>query len=140
MAGGPSVYLADKMLDKTLKDVALTVPATFYVALLTTATETNLRGNDIANASEVANAGAYARVSVTQAQFSSASAGQSQVTVDLTFPTATAGWGTIYQAALMDASAHNTGNVWYFGPLSSSATIQSGDVLKIPAFTFNINL
>lgn len=140
MAGGPSVYLANLVLDKTLKDTALAAPAQFYAALCTTTSETQLRANNISGASEVANAGAYARVAITQAQINAAVSGQSQINVDVLFPPATAGWGTVYQIALMDASAHNTGNVWYFGPLSSSVVVQSGDTLKIPALTFNINL
>jgi len=140
MAGGPSVFLAGKLLDKSLKDTAFTPPGTFYVALFTTASETFLRSNTIASANEVANAGSYARKPVTAGQIGAASAGVSTITIDIIFNTATAGWGTIYQAALMDVVTHGSGNIYYFGPLSASADVQSGDVLKIPASTFTIAL
>ena len=140
MAGGPSVYQANRMLNKSLKDTAYTAPGTFYIALFTTAVETNLRSNTPGSASEVANANAYARQSVSPASISTSSAGQSQITVDVLFPTATGAWGTVYQAALMDSATWGAGNVIYFGPLSSASNIQTGDILKIPSLTFNINL
>lgn len=140
MAGGPSIYVANLLLNKSLKDTAFTAPSTFYVALFTTSSEVFLRSNTIASASEVANSAAYARQPVLASQLSASTAGQSQITVDVTFPTATGSWGVSYQAALLDSATHGAGNIWYFGPLSSSATIQVGDVLKIPAYSFNINL
>lgn len=140
MAGGPSVYLANLLLNKSLKDAAFTPPGTFYVALFTTTAETFLRSNTIGSANEVANANAYARRPVTAGQISTSTTGQSQISIDVLFATATGSWGTVYQAALMDSATWGAGNIYYFGPLSSSANIQVGDILKIPALTFNINL
>lgn len=140
MAGGPSIYVANYLLDKGLKGVDFTPPVTWYLALFTTASETYLRSNTIASASEVANSGAYARRPVLNTQIAAAVNGLAQITVDVLFDTATAPWGTIYQAAITDSPTRGAGNIWWFGPLSASATIQIGDVLKIPAYSFNINM
>ncbi len=140
MAGGPSLYLAHGVMNKVLKQTDFTAPAGLWVALFTTASETYLRSNTIASANECPNTGGYARQSVPFVNISAPSNGQSQITVDLTFPTATGAWGTIYQAALVDSATIGAGNIWWFGPLSASASIQVGDVLKIPAYSFNINM
>jgi len=140
MAGGPSVYAANYLLDKALKGVDFTPPSTWYVALFVTSSETYLRSNTIASASEVANAGAYARKALLPTQIAASTTGQSQITADIIFDTASAPWGTIYQAAITDSPTRGAGNIWWFGPLSASATIQIGDVLKIPAYSFNINM
>ena len=140
MAGGPSVYAANYMLNKSLKGTNFTPPSTWYLALLSTASETNLRNNVIASASELPHTLGYSRKEILPSQISVSTAGQCQITVDVIFNTATGSWGTVYQAALMDTSAYNTGNVWWFGPLTVSAVIQTGDVLKIPANSFNINM
>lgn len=139
MAGGPSLYLANRLLDKSLKNTDFTPPSTWYVALFTTASEANLRSNSIATASEVPNAGAYARKPLLAFQVVAASGGASTFSIDIVFDTATVAWGTVYQAALMDTSAWGTGNIWYFGPLSSSVNVQIGDYVRIPAGDFVIN-
>lgn len=140
MAGGPSVYVANFLLNKSLKDTNFTPPSTFYVALFTVTSEVELRGNNVAAAGEVSSGSGYSRLPVLSSQISSSTLGQSQITVDIVLNPATASWGTVYQAALMDSATIGAGNVWYFGPLSASATVQPGDVFKIPALTFNINL
>lgn len=140
MAGGPSIYLSNATLNKTLKSTDYTSPSGLWLALFITPAETYLRSNTIASANEVPNAAGYARVSVPFGNFTSPVDGQSQISLDTTFNVASGSWGTIYQAALMDSATHNAGNIWYFGPLSASAAIQSGDVLKIPAYGFTINM
>lgn len=137
MAGGPSTFLASKLLNKAFRGVDYTPPTTFYVALCTTSSETNLRGNAIGSAFEVSG-GSYARKPVTQSQIVVVTASSITINVDVDFGTATAAWGTIMQAALMDAST--AGNVWFFGPLTSPASVMSTDAFLIPANTFVINL
>lgn len=140
MAGGPSVFVANKLLDKSLKGTDFTPPSTFYVALFATPSETHLRGNSLAQASELADINAYARKALAASDIVAAANGQASINVDISFPAATGSWATAYQAALMDALTIGTGNIWYFGPLASASTMQYGDVLKIPAGTFLINL
>lgn len=140
MAGGPSVFVADKLLNKSLKDTNFSPPATFYIALFSTPSEVYLRSNTIASASELAAINSYARRPVLASEIVAASGGQCVFSIDVLFPAATGSWATAYQAALMDTLTVGTGNIWYFGPLASAATLQYGDVLKLPAGEFEINL
>jgi hypothetical protein len=137
MAGGPSIFQANRTLSKSLKATDYTAPTTLYVALFTTSSEVELRANNLAGSSEVPFAGAYQRVAVANAGFTTSTAGSSTISGDAVFPSATAAWGNCQQAALMDAAT--AGNILYFGPLTSAANIQTGDSFKIPAGTFVIN-
>ena len=50
---------------------------------------------------------------------------------DITFPTATADWGTVTHIAIMDAAT--LGNMIMHSPLDASKTIAAGDTFKINA-------
>ena len=54
------------------------------------------------------------------------------------FPTATGSWGTITHVAVFDAVT--TGNMIAYATLTSSKTIASGDVLRVPAGDLDITL
>jgi hypothetical protein len=125
---GISTYLANKLLDHTLRNVAYTPPSTVYVALYTT----NPTAND--TGTEVSGSG-YAR---QQATFNVASGGTITNNVDIVFPTATASWGTVSYVGIRDASTG--GNLLYYAPLSVSKTIDQGDQLKIPAGQLSITV
>jgi hypothetical protein len=56
----------------------------------------------------------------------------------LEFPTATASWGTITHVAVFDAVT--TGNMIAYATLTSSKTIATGDVLRVPAGDLDITL
>jgi hypothetical protein len=138
MAGGPSILVANYLLNKSLKDTNFTVPSTFYVALIASTAEAALRANNIAGAGELAVSNGYSRKPVLASQIVVATDGVSVFTDDIVFDAATGQWSTIYQAALMDSSV--AGNVWYFGPLGSAASLQFGDILTLPAGDFAIYL
>jgi len=79
--------------------------------------------------------GAYARTTVTMA---AASGGVAVNSADVTFPTATANWGTVVAAAIFD----NNGTpvyIWW-GPLTASKTVDLGDTFKIPAGSLSLTL
>ena len=116
-----STYLDNALLNNTLRATQYTAPATVYVALFT-ATPTAAGGG-----TEVSG-GSYARQSMT---FGAAASGQVTSSADCTFPQATAAWGTITSFALFDAAT--TGNMLYFGNLTTSKTINTGDQLKFAA-------
>lgn len=139
MAGGPSVYQANRNLNKALKGTDYTPPGTYYVALCTINDEVQLRANNIAGASEVASGVGYARQSIAPAGFTTSTTGQIANVSDISFPTATGSWGNCQYGAIMDSATLGSGNVLYFGPLSTPANIQSGDTFKIPAGTLLIN-
>lgn len=126
--GALSDYLENKLLDHVLRNVAYTSPTTIYVALFTSAP------SDAGGGTEVSGGG-YARQAVT---FSAASGGATSNSADVTFPTATANWGTITHIGLFDASTG--GNLLLWGALTTSKTISTGDVLKIPAGDLDITL
>lgn len=114
-------FLENKIIDHMLRNQAYTPPSTVYLALFTTAP------SDAGGGTEVSG-GAYARQAVT---LSAASGGASSNSADITFPQATADWGTVTHVALMDALT--SGNMLMHTPLDASKTINTGDTFKINA-------
>lgn len=114
-------FLENKIIDHMLRNQAYTPPSTVYLALFTTAP------SDAGGGTEVSG-GSYARQAVT---LSAASGGTSSNSADITFPQATADWGTITHVALMDALTG--GNMLMHTPLDASKTVNNGDTFKISA-------
>jgi hypothetical protein len=142
-AGSLSNYLANKLIDFTLRGQTFTAPATVWVALATTT------GSPAACGTEVAT-GSYARVSVTTSltNFSGTqSAGSTAVSSGtnagsgltfsnngtVTFPAPTANWGTVTEFCVFDAST--AGNLLFRAALTTSKTINSGDAA--PSFAIS---
>ena len=94
-----------------------------YVALFTTAT------TDAGGGTEVSG-GSYARQLVGLSAASGAG-GLTSNAADITFPTATADWGTVTHIAIMDAAT--LGNMIMHSPLDASKAIAVGDTFKINA-------
>lgn len=122
-----SDYYENKVIDHMLRGQAFTPPATVYVALFTAVT-----GLEANNPTAEVSGGSYARQAVT---LSAGSGGASANTADLTFPTATAGWGTVSHAAIVDHATNVTWgtnvNVLMWSALDASKTIDNGDTFKI---------
>ncbi len=117
---GKTDYLENKTLDHNLATAAFAAPTAVYVALFTADPgETGETANEISG-------GGYAR---KQATFAAASGGSASNSADVTFPQATADWGTITHFAIMDASTG--GNMLYYGALTASKTVTNGDTFKI---------
>lgn len=134
-----SNYLENKVLDHVLKVAAYTQPTSLYVALFN-----NTSGNAAANleagtlTDETSASGtAYARQS---AAFAAASGGTSATNATITFPTATASWGTITHVAVMDNGTAGGGNVLFWGAVTTSKTIDSGDTFQITSGNLTISL
>jgi len=121
-------YLENKIIDHMLRNQAYTPPSTVYVALFTSATDDTGGGTEVSG-------GSYARQAVT---LSAASGGASSNTADITFPQATAAWGTITHVALMDAETG--GNMLMHSPLDASKTINNGDTFKINAGNLDVTV
>jgi hypothetical protein len=121
-------YLEDKIIDHMLRNQAYTPPSTVYVALFTSAT------NDAGGGTEVSG-GAYVRQAVTLA---AASGGASSNSAAVTFPQATADWGTITHLALMDALTG--GNMLMHTALDASKTVNNGDTFKINAGDLDVTV
>lgn len=122
-----SDYLENKVLLHVFGGTAYTAPTTLYVALFTTDPGEAGTGTEVTG-------GSYARRTATF----SVTASTATNTAAIEFPTATASWGTITYAAVYDALSG--GNLLGSGALTTSKTINSGDVLRIPASSLNITL
>lgn len=125
-----SNYLELELLDHSLKVGSYTAPTDVYVGLWTA--DNGLESSTLT--SEVSG-GSYAR---TTATFGAAAAGTSTNSADITFPTATAAWGTVTHCAIIE----NTGgtNVLYHGTLSASKVVSSGDTFKFNAGDLSVSL
>jgi hypothetical protein len=120
---GKSDYLENKVLDLLLGGVSYTVPTTVYIALYTAAP------TDAGGGTEVSGGG-YARVAVTNnaTNFPAASGGSKSNGTTITFPTATADWGTVVAVGIFDAST--SGNLLFWANLTTSKTVQNGDTAQ----------
>ena len=126
MAGSKSDFLENTLLDEVLGATDYTPPGTVYLALFTAAPDDTGGGTEVSG-------GGYARVAVTNnsTNWPAASGGSKSNGVDMTFPQATADWGTVVAFAIFDAST--AGNMLYWGDLTTSKTINNGDTAKFAA-------
>ena len=126
MAGSKSDFLENTLLDEVLGATDYTPPGTVYLALFTAAPDDTGGGTEVSG-------GGYARVAVTNnsTNWPAASGGSKSNGVDMTFPQATADWGTVVAFAIFDASTG--GNMLYWGDLTTSKTINNGDTAKFAA-------
>ena len=132
-----SNYLENKVLDHVLTATTYTAPATRYLALFnntSTAAAANLEAGTLTD--EVSSSGtAYVRKTVT---FASASGGTSATNATVTFDAATASWGSVTHVAVMDAST--SGNVLFWGAVTTAKTIDSGDTFQVTSGNLTISL
>jgi hypothetical protein len=127
-----SDYLENKVLDHVLTATAYTQPATRYLALFTAVTglETNSPSTEVSTSST-----AYVRKAVT---FAAASSGTSATNATVTFDAATGNWGTITHVAVMDAES--SGNVLFYGAVTTSKTIETGDTFQVSSGNLTVSL
>jgi hypothetical protein len=123
MAGSKSDYLENALLNGVLGGSAFSLPATVYLSLSTAAYSDAATG---ASQTEVSG-GSYARVAVTNnnTNWPAASGGSKSSGAVFTFPTASAGWGTVQSFYINDAASN--GNVLYGADLTANRTILNGD-------------
>lgn len=137
-----SNYLENKVLDHTLGNTAFTQPSSLYLGLFTN-TSTNAAANlEAGTLTDEVSGGSYARVDInvdgTSGAFDTASGGSTSNTQTITFTAATANWGTITHIAVLDAST--SGNVLFWGAVTTSKTIESGDTFQVSAGNLTISL
>lgn len=121
-------FLANALLNEALRNVEYSQTSTVYAALFTTATDATGSGTEVTG-------GSYARQSIT---FSAASGGAITNSNTITFPTASASWGTITHFAIMSASSG--GNMLIQGQFTNSRTIGSGETYTINAGDIDITI
>jgi hypothetical protein len=123
-----SNYLENALINATLRATAYTSPSAVYVALFTS------DPTDAGSGTEVSG-GSYVRKQVT---FGAPSNGVTSNSADVTFDQATANWGTVSHIGIFDAST--SGNLLYHTPLTSSKTIETGDIFKIATSSLVVTL
>ena len=123
-----SNYLENAIINATLRTTTYTSVATVYVSLWTS------DPTDAGSGTEVSG-GSYARTSVT---FAAPSNGASLNSADVTFPTATASWGTVGWIGINDAAT--SGNLLYHTALDTAKAIDSGDIFKISTGNLSVTL
>ena len=155
-----SDYLENKLLDHVLRQTAgnFSAPGTVYVALFTTANSTqvtNLAAALEANTSGTdatskfgyyeINAGSYARQSITFGNAGASTDGTISSNATVSFPVATANYESagstgniVTHIAIMDASS--SGNVLFYGALTTSKTVSSGDQFTISSGNLSVSL
>ena len=123
--GSKGDFLENEILDHVLGNLAFSPTNDLWIALYTVVT-TDARGG-----TEVA-AGDYERIEITNSATSwqAAAAGATQNVVEFTFAQATSAWGTIVGFAILDNSEKNSGDLYYWGSLTTAKAVNSGDTAK----------
>jgi hypothetical protein len=124
--GSKTNNLENKSLDYVLADAADFAPTAIFMALFTTdPTETGIAGTEVTG-------GAYVRVAITMGD--AAAAGSKSNTVQVTFPVATALWGTITHFVIVDlaSGALAETNTYYHGALVAPKLIDTDDQFVFP--------
>ena len=116
-----------RVLTWVFTNSSATRPTAWYVALFTSAP------SDAGGGTEVSG-GAYARQAVTF----SVSGNTATNSGAIEYPTATAGYGTVTNVGIFDASTG--GNLIAYAALTASKTIDTGDVLRLPAGDLDVTL
>lgn len=134
-----SNYLETKLLNHTLRNTAFTQPSGLYLALFKSTVDAattlaNLEAGILTD--EVSTSGTfYGRKAVT---FGTTSTNTASTDQPVTFDAATASWGTISHIAVMDAAT--SGQVLFYGAVTTSKTIDTGDTFQVSAGNLTISL
>jgi hypothetical protein len=135
----------NSIIDWLLRAQTLTPPATGYIALFTTCPTDSTAGTEVTG-------GSYARVSVAaslanwagtqSAGSTTASSGTGGTTSNnnaITFPAATADWGTVNCFGYMSASS--SGTLLFYASLTAARSITNGSTASFAAaaLTFQID-
>lgn len=129
-------YLENKLIDHIFQNTAFTSPSTLYVALFTAVSD-----GEAGTVTEVSG-GSYARVAVTanSSNWSDATGnnGTTSNVNAVTFPAATADWGTVTHFGIYDAST--AGNLLVYAALTSSRNITNGSTPSFAAGALTVQI
>jgi len=120
---GKSDYLENKVLEAAVGKTAFGT-ITAYVGLYTATP------SDAGGGTEVSG-GSYARKSTAAADWAAASGGSISNANAISFTTPTGSWGTVTHFGVFDAAT--VGNLLYWGALTASKTIGTGDPVSFAA-------
>jgi len=123
-----SNYLENGLLNAVLRNTSYNSPSTVFVSLFTTDPGEGGTGTEVSG-------GSYARKDVT---FGAPNDGVCTNSAAVEFAQATGSWGTVSHIGLHDAIT--TGNLLFYTALTTSKTIESGDIFKIAAGSLSVTL
>ncbi len=130
--GGISNFLSNALLDHTFKNTAYDTTAGIYVALKNgNPTDDNSGGTE-------PSAGAYARVNLETWVAASGATAATENNGAITFPQASAGWGTVDYFMLFDESSG--GNMLIYGVLDNSRNIGLNDTPSFASGALDITM
>ena len=131
-----SNYLENKIIDHIFQNTAFTSPTTLYVGLMTAVSD-----GEAGTITEVTG-GSYARVAVTanSSNWSDATAnnGTTSNVNAVTFPAATADWGTVTHFGIFDAAS--AGNLLVYSALTASRNITNGSTPSFAAGALTVQV
>ncbi|WP_066473988.1 hypothetical protein [Bosea sp. WAO] len=128
-----SNYAEKKLCDHMLGLTSFTMPAV-YLALFTADP-----GEAGSLTAEIGSGVGYTRVDVTAAMApANATTGQALNEDVISVGPATADWGVITHAALIDSATLGAGNILMSAALNSSRNIQNGDVFQFAAAQLSV--
>lgn len=133
MANTMGNYLQSAVLSWLNGTAMPTAPTSVYVALFTSAPTNAGGGTEVSG-------GDYARATVAAAGWTKSGTSPTQLanTSIVDFGTASAGWGTVTDFAIFDAST--SGNLLMRGTLTASKAISSGDPVSFQPATLLLQL
>ena len=132
-------YLEGQLRAHLFRTASFAKPSVLALALCTADPTDAATG---ASCNEVANAGAYARqvLNPLDANWSApdATGGVTRNQSIVTFPQATASWGTVTHFVITDSATYGAGNVLIKGTLTVSKLIGNGDQFKFPVDSLTV--
>lgn len=133
MSGGTGTQLANQILDHVIGATIYAPLTTLWLALY------NVAPTDAGGGTEVGTPG-YVRKAVANSsvEWPGATGATKLNAHTQSFVTASASWGTIVAASLMDAST--AGSVLFWGTLDQAKVISPGDSATFPAGSISISL
>ena len=124
-------YTENLVLNYLLTANSVTRPTAWYVGLFTAAP------SDTGGGTEVSGNGYARKATGTMTITGTATTATNAAAIE--FAAASGGnWGTITHAAIFDALT--TGNMLAWAPLTTSRTINDGDVFRVPASSLTVTL
>jgi len=122
-----SNYLETKVLGHVFGGTAYTAAGTLYLALFTTNPAEDGSGTEVTG-------GGYVRQTVAF----TVTGNTASNTAAVEYPTASANYGTVTHVGVYDASTG--GNLLAYAALTSSKSIETGDVFRVPTGDLDITL
>ena len=124
-------YTENLVLNWLLTTNSATRPTAWYVGLFTTAPSDTGGGTEVSGNGYARKATGTMTITGTTTTATNAAA--------IEFAAASGGnWGTLTHAAIFDALT--TGNMLAWAPLTTSRTINDGDVFRVPASSLTVTL